>query len=69
MPIRQMSDWVCDLCGNTKTVEEASIPRGWVDISIEDRHVDRMWHRKCLCSGCVKRVCSAIEDKHEAPSE
>jgi hypothetical protein len=53
----------CDLCGERTSFDDEKIAKaaGWVEISIPDYHVDRMWHQKVICHRCMKLIVQATD--------
>lgn len=50
-------EFTCDLCERRKAIDETrQIPEGWLRLSIEDRHVDRMWTEKHICNICIEEI-------------
>lgn len=56
MALKDLTSWVCDLCGEGKTVKKSETPDGWVTISIEDSYQERCWHDKVVCPRCLELV-------------
>lgn len=53
----------CDLCG-AKAVADSLAASRWMELSFEDKQLDRSWHEKHLCVSCVNQI--AIKLKAEA---
>jgi hypothetical protein len=56
MALKDLTSWVCDLCGDGKTVKKSENPEGWVKISVEDSYEERCWHDKVVCPRCIELI-------------
>lgn len=59
MPKSTVTNYECDLC--EKTQSAAKLPPGWVELRIEDQHLDRSWHDKIICGGCAEDITRAYQ--------
>lgn len=56
MPLKDLTSWTCDLCGEGETVKKGGSPDGWVKVSLDDKYEERCWHDKVVCSSCIKLI-------------
>jgi len=56
MALKNLTSWICDICGAGKTVDKNKNPEGWVKISIEDSYEERCWHDKVVCESCLSLI-------------
>jgi hypothetical protein len=45
----------CDLCGGTCSTQSVADTK-WIEISIENKHLDRDWFEKHVCPSCVAAI-------------
>jgi len=55
MGVKQITTFECDLCQSKTTASISSVPKGWVQISI-DGVLDRTWDEKAVCGECLKLI-------------
>jgi ribosomal protein L37AE/L43A len=54
--------FTCEICGDTGKTGSGKPPANWVEISVENRYVDRDFTDKHVCDEC----CLTIKKRHEA---
>lgn len=53
MATKDLTSWICDICGEGETVKKNETPDGWIKISIEDE--ERLWD-KVVCLRCLEEI-------------
>lgn len=62
MGISTNVEWKCDLCGHAEATYHKEIA-GWVKLDIEDIYLDRSWHTKVICPGCVQQIEAFVDSR------
>ena len=63
MAKNQMFTFECDLCATKSTSSTHEVPKGWVEISVDDPFLDRSWHEKAVCRECVKLIQQRLKQR------
>lgn len=50
-------NWKCDLCDEKITHKN---PKGWVEISIANKYLDRSWTEKTICPSCIDLIVKKV---------